>query len=325
MSLTRMFLIAALVLGAFWLGADTSTLMLAGAALSTEIPVAFAQKFRGDFLLLSQQRDSRLMKWVRDDPDFLEAKYGYFDRIGATTVNEVTTRHADTTLVNSAHSRRRIGLRDFDWADLIDKRDMRRFLAAGSLPDKYKMNATMAFKRKQDELILNASRGNAYSIDEDDAATTVALPSAQKVAINGTNGLTLAKLLSAKEILDSANVDPDEPRVIVPSAAQITNLLNTTEVKSKEYNAVQALVEGKIARFLGFDFEPTELAPISSTTRYVMCWAKSGMGIAKGQEINTDVGPRKDKRNSIQVYVDMSMDATRIEDAKVVEIACYEA
>lgn len=293
--------------------------------MSVEIPVAFAQKYRGDFIMLSQQKESRLQRTVRQDPDMLDGKAGYFDRIGATAAQEVTNRHGDTPLISTPHSRRRIVLRDFDWADLIDKRDMRRMISAGQLPARYNQNAVWAMNRKKDDLIIAAANGNAYSIDEDDDASTVALPAAQKVLAQAA-GFTLAKLLEAKEIIDGSDVDEEEPRYALLTSKQVTTLLNTTEIKSADYNTVKALAEGRINTFLGFDFIRTERLTVDgSADRLCLLYTQSALGIAFGQEIGTDIGPRRDKRNSIQVYVDMSMDATRIEDEKLVQMACVEA
>lgn len=293
--------------------------------MSLLIPVAFTQKFHDDFIMLAQQKESRLESTVRTDPDNLNGKFGYFDRIGATEMSPSTGRHSDTQITSTPHSRRRISLRDFDWADLIDKKDMRRMMQSGQLPPRYKENAVWGANRKKDDLIIAAASGNAYSMDENDAATAVPLPASQKVPVDAS-GLTLAKLLITKEIISGADVDEDEEITFALSNKQVTNLLNTTEVKSADYNTVKALAEGKINSFLGFNFKRTQrLAVDGSGDRLCLAYAKSGIGLAVGQEIESDIGPRRDKRNSIQVYVDMGMDGTRIEDEKVVEIACQES
>jgi hypothetical protein len=68
------------------------------------------------------------------------------------------------------------------------------------------------------------------------------------------SGLTLAKLIEAKEILDSGNVDPSIPRYIACSPKQVTDLLNNTTVTSSDYNTVKALAMGEINTFVGFNF-----------------------------------------------------------------------
>lgn len=296
--------------------------------MSFDVPVSFAQKFRDDFIMLSQQKESRLRRTVRDDPDKLDGKFGFFERIGATEAQEVTDRHGDTPLISTPHSRRRISLRDFIWADLIDKRDMRRMIAAGQLPARYRENAVWSMNRKMDDRIIAASVGDAFSVDEDDAATAVPLPSAQKVGVDvgGTgSGLNVQKVLTAKEIIDSSDVDPDEPRFAVVQARQITNMLNETEVKSVDFNTVKALAEGRINTFAGFEFIRIQrLGTDANGDRQSIFYSMMALGIAIGQEIEVDIAPRRDKRNSIQVLVDMSVDATRIEDEKMVEVACRE-
>ena len=48
------------------------------------------------------------------------------------------------------------------------------------------------------------------------------------------------------------------------------------------------------------------------------------MLLAVGADINVDIGPRRDKRNSTQVYCSASFGAVRMEENKVLEIKCAE-
>ena len=90
--------------------------------------------------------------------------------------------------------------------------------------------------RAIDDLIIAAATGNAVDGD----GSNVALPAGQKIA-HGSAGLTLAKLISAKEILDGNEVD-EEDRFFVLGSQQVSNFLNTTEVKSADYNSIKAFV-----------------------------------------------------------------------------------
>tara|TARA_R110000744_G_scaffold66596_4_gene136172 strand:+ start:10674 stop:11555 length:882 start_codon:yes stop_codon:yes gene_type:complete len=293
--------------------------------MSLEIPVSYVQQFKDNFIILSQQKGSKLRKGVRTDPDFLQGKAGYYERIGSTTAQLRTSRHQDTPQVNTPHSRRRVTMNDYNWADLIDNPDRIRMLAdpEGS----YAINAAYALGRAQDDEIITALTGSAYSMDEDDAATAVVLPSAQKVAV-GTTGLTKAKLLSALEVLRGNDVDLDDPmnRMYMGiSAKQLSDLLIVTEVTSSDYNTVKALVEGNVQSWMGITFILSErLNSTGSTTRLCPLWCESGMGLAMGEEIIVRVSERADKSYSTQVYLEQAVGATRIEDEKVVEIACAE-
>ena len=292
--------------------------------MSQSVSVNFAQKFRADYMLLSQQKTSRFRPFVRDDPDSLSGKYGHFNRIGATEMVKNTTRHADTPLVEQDHSRRRVSMDDWDWADLIDRQDIMRVM--GNPQNSYVRNAVMAAMRNEDKIILAAANGTAYSIDEDDAATGVALPSSQQIAASST-GLTLAKMIETLEILNAAEAaDEDSNIVFAYSAKQVTDLLGITEFKSADFNSGKPPTTGLRVggNFLGFTLVRSELLTKSGSDRKCLAWTQDAIGIALGEELFVDIGPRRDKRMSEQVYVAQTMGAVRVEDAKVVEISCQE-
>jgi len=293
--------------------------------MSTEVTKAFAQKFRDTFLHLVQQKGSRLRDYVRVNTD-IAGKYDHFDRIGSTSAQKITSRHSDTPLISTPHSRRRVSMDDYNWADLIDKADKVRMLADPA--SDYMKAGVWAMGRKMDDIIIAAMSGNAVSIDEDDASSNVALPAAQKVAV-GSGGLVdmnLGKLRSAKKVLDASDVDPDLPRHIVMKSNQFYDLLEDTEIQSSDYNTVKALVNGDIDTFMGFKFHRSErLAVDSSSNTLCLAWIPEGIGLSMGMDVKTEITERSDKNYSTQVYAQMCLGAVRIEDEKVVEIACTDS
>ena len=101
--------------------------------------------------------------------------------------------------------------------------------------------------------------------------------------------------------------------------------MQTTEVTSADFNSVKALVQGDVNTFMGFEFVRTELVNTDANSyRRVPCFTKSGMLLAVGQDINVDIGPRRDKRNSTQVYCSASFGSVRMNEEKVIEIKCAE-
>lgn len=297
--------------------------------MSVEVDKSFVQQYKANVEMLSQQKGSRLMHAVRVEP--LNAEFGFFDQVGATEAEEVTGRHQDTPLISTPHDRRRVSMKDYDWADLIDKQDRVKMLIDPTGP--YTVNAVWAFGRKKDDVIINAAFGTAYTGKT--GATTVAFPTSTNVvavdehsydAGSGNTGLTISKLLTAKEIFGGYDVDEDEEFYIACSQRQINDLLATTQVGSRDYNDVLALKEGKLNTYMGFTFIRTQrLLTDSNSYRRVMAWAKSGLLLAVGEEITIDVGPRRDKRMATQVYVNMTIGATRMEEKKMVEIKCAES
>jgi hypothetical protein len=299
------------------------------------IPVAFVANYADQVYVLAQQMASKFDQYTRQDPNEVNAKRFFFERIGTTTARRRTTRHGDTPVANTPHSRRGGTLFNDEWADLIDKEDAGKMLIAGSLPSSYRSVAGAALMRARDETIRDALQGNAYSFDEDDASSTVALPAAQKISAGGA-GLTLTKLNQAREIFELADIDADDVIPFAVSPKQMTNLLATTEIKSADYNSVKALVEGRVDTFMRFKFINTNRLTLTSTTRQCLAWHPSGVGRAVNPlntfgggamagDLYVSMSIRNDKADALQVYVAQAYGATRIEDAKVVQVDCTES
>jgi hypothetical protein len=293
--------------------------------MSTEVNKAFVQKFRDTFIHLVQQQGSRLRDYVRLNADVV-GKYDHFDRIGSTSAQKITSRHSDTPLISTPHSRRRVSMDDYNWADLIDKADKVRMLADPA--SDYMKAGVWAMGRKMDDIIIAAMSGNATTIDENDASSNVALPAAQKVAVGSGAAvdMNIDKLMQAKKILDASDVDPDLPRHIVMKSNQFYDLLGDSEIQSSDYNTVKALVAGDIDTFLGFKFHRSErLVTDSSSDTLCLAWIPEGIGLSMGMDVKTEISERADKNHSTQVYAQMCLGAVRIEDEKVVEIACTDS
>ena len=286
--------------------------------MSVQITTAFVEQYKSNVFHLAQQKGSKLRDAVRTES--IVGKSHFFERIGSTAAVKRTSRHADTPRVDTPHSRRKVTMDDYDWADLIDDSDKVRLLI--SPQSEYAKAGAYAMGRTMDDVIIAAATGNAFGGVS--GGSTIALPAGQKIA-HGSTGLTIAKLISAKEKLDAANVDPDEARVIVCSAKQISDLLGTTQITSADFNSVKALVQGDIDTFMGFKFIRSErLGTDSNGNRQVLAFTNTCMGLALGKDIQTKISERADKNYSTQVYLCMTIGATRVEDEKVIEIACTE-
>lgn len=286
--------------------------------MSVEITTAFVEQFRANIDLLSQQKDSRFMGKVRMESQVGES--GFYEQIGETAALERTSRHSDTPRVDTPHARRRVTLRTFEWADLIDKADKVRMLIDPT--SSYAQSALMAMNRSRDDIIIEAALGTSFTGKS--GGTSVVLPAGQKVAAAAT-GLTLDKLRSAAEILNGNDVDPDIRRYMAITAQQLTNLLDDTTITSADFNTVKALVNGDINEFMGFTFLRSERLTLDSNSdRQVIAWAEDGILLAQSSETVTRITERDDKSYSVQVFRSEDFGATRMEEDKVVEVACVE-
>lgn len=287
--------------------------------MSVQITTAFIEQYKSNVFHLAQQKGSRLRDAVRTET--VVGKSHFFERIGSTAALKRTSRHSDTPRVDTPHSRRKVSMDDYDWADLIDQEDKVRMLI--SPQSEYAQAGAWAMGRAMDDAIIDAASGNAFGGVA--GGSTVALPSGQKI-VHGSAGLSVTKLIEAKEILDAADIDPEEERYLVCTSKQLSDLLAITQITSADFNSVKALVQGEIDTFMGFNFIRTErLDTNSSSNRLVLAFAKSGIGLAVGSDIQTRISERADKNYATQVFLSMTIGATRIEDEKIVEIECTES
>ena len=307
--------------------------------MSSQITTAFVEQYKSNVMDLVQQKGSRLRNAVMSDT--VVGKKKFFEQVGTTNAQLRTSRHADSPLVNTPHLRRSMTLEDYEWGDLIDNADRVRLLIDPQ--DAYARNAAWAMGRAMDDVIIAAVRGTAYT---GVSGGTSGLWSAQDGTLGTTDqhvdvdfgatadahkGLSIAKLIQAREILSTNEVDGDEELFCVANAQMMSSLLNQTEIQSADYNSVKALVRGEIDTFLGFKFIHSERGGLSANTsgdtvatdQACWCWAKSGIQLGIGADIKASIAPRADKSFSTYIYYSMSLGATRLEEKKIVEIACH--
>lgn len=307
--------------------------------MSNLVTEAFVQQYNSNVMHLVQQKGSRLEGAVRKETQ--KGKSQFFDRIGTVAAVIRAGRHAVTPQFDTPHSRRRVTLDDYEWADLVDDQDKIRMLIDPT--SEYAMAAAWAFGRTKDDVIISAALGPAYGGET--GATTVTHPNSQKYAANdGTafSNLNIITLRGIKRIMDQDEVEGK--RYIACTSSQIESLLGQTQVTSSDFNTVQALVQGEVNQFLGFEFIRLERlalttsttataatgvvgsgASLTGTNRACFAWADQGLLLAMGEDFVTKMSERDDKGYAMQVYCRMSLGATRMEEEQVVEIICKEA
>jgi hypothetical protein len=286
--------------------------------MSTQITTAFVEQYSSNIQMLSQQKGSLLRDKVRLES--VVGKNAFFDQVGSVTATVRSSRHSDTPQADTPHSRRRVTLVDYEFADLIDDLDKVRMLADPT--SSYAMAAAYAMGRAMDDNIIAAATGTAYTGVA--GGTSTSLPAGQIISEAGTGRMTIAKLRTAKEILDLADVDPSLPRFIVVGPKQITDLLGTTEVTSSDYNVVKALASGDINSFLGFNFVVSNRLAVASSIRDCFAFVNDGIALAVGKDVTARIDERADKGYATQVYYSAAFGATRMEEEKVVKIQAYE-
>lgn len=296
----------------------------------TQIPEFFTTEFTANWEHLVQQKLSKLREFVVIDR--VRGKEKKFNQMASVNMTQISVRAGTTNITDTAMAQRWLRPLQFEKADLLDEWDS-ELLGEVSLPQSELVtNHAMAYGRKCDEVILAAAVGTASTGAT--GSTSTVLPAGQKIAADfvesGTaaaSGLTIAKLRQAKFILDDADVDEDDPRIIAVSPKQMQDLLRTTEVTSADYNTVRALVAGQLDTFMGFRFRVVNKAFFAYTggtgVRNVVAYVKSGLRMTDaGRRVHVDIRP--DRSHSLQIRTTASLGACRMEEKKVVEIACDE-
>jgi len=293
----------------------------------TNVPNHYTTQFDSNWKHLVQQKNSALKQYVTIDS--IEGKEKSYNQIDATTMTQITDRSRDTRITDQAMAKRWIRPQQYDCAKLVDEWD-EQLLGEVVLPTSPIIQShAQAYARTCDTIIIGALGGTAYTGTTGTTATV--LPAGQKVAVNyvesgvaANSGLTIAKLRAAKFLFDSNEIDEEEERIMVVSAKQLQDLLRTVEATSADYNSVRALVDGALNTFMGFKFRRSQLLTKVSTVRSCYAYVKSGVILAE-RGLKTHMDVRTDLSHSLQIRSVASLAAVRMEEKKVVEIACDEA
>jgi hypothetical protein len=294
----------------------------------TQIPEHYTTQFDANWRHLVQQKNSRLREYVTLDS--ISGKEKSYNQLSEAAMQLITSRSGETRITDQATAKRWIRPKAYDTAKLFDEFD-EQLLGEVVLPTSPVVQShAAAYARTADQVIIEALGGSAYTGET--GVTPTSLPGGQKVLVDyvesgntANSGLTIGKLRAAKYILDSSEVDEEEERIIVVSAKQLQDLLRTTELTSADYNSVKALVDGNVNTFMGFKFRKTQLLPLSSgDVRLVYVYVKSGIVLAE-RGLKTHMDVRTDLSHSLQIRSVASLGATRLEEKKVVEIACDES
>lgn len=285
--------------------------------MPTPIETGYIQTFGRNLTMLLQQRGSRLRNAVTEET--IIGEIAYFDQIGPVEALERTGEFTDLEPTQSPLHRRRVTFAERYRAEYVGEMSKLRMIADPT--SAYAENSLHALNRAIDQVIVDAAFGTAWT--GKDGTMPITLPTDQILPPAG-GGLTIAKLIEAREKLDAAENDPADQRAIVVSARQVSDLLRTTEATSADYSTVKALVAGQIDTFMGFRFLRYEGLPlIGANTRRIFALVKSGIKLGIARDITTSADWIPAKRAWL-LYAGIALGATRMQENKLVAIDCQE-
>ena len=189
--------------------------------MADQLPAWFIHAVSDNVLHLGQQKQTMGMAAVTVREGVVGKTFP-FQRMAKVAMTETLVRDGDTQYLNPTLSKRRANLRDFTAAMLIDEFDEIKTLTDPK--SEFAQSLAWARNRTLDELLLSVPGlgtagaagvavggilGLATTVDEAaESSALAALPGAQQIVDGGTN-LTMAKILSAKTIMDQNDIDPD--------------------------------------------------------------------------------------------------------------------
>lgn len=314
-------------------------------AATTDVQVHHVLQFTRNVEQLLQQEGMKLPGYCTKGA-YTGKAGAVVDQVGTVGIVRDRSRLSDTPYVSVPADRRWIYPHTHTTAVLVDGKDASRALI--DMRSAYTQAVVSALGRASDDEIGAMFYGSAMTGEQ--GATSVSFPSTQAIGVNvgGTNsGLNVPKLRAAKRLLMAAGVDLSRERAYCAiTAVEHDNLLGELQVVNMDYNEKPVLADGRVQSFLGFEFVHVEwqatqtdgttaqyplslatIAPggLSSATRYIPVWVPSGMhyGLWDGLESRAD--PLPNKNYATQIWAEQLVGATRVQEKKIVQIACYGA
>lgn len=293
--------------------------------MSTDLATFYSAKYAAGIELLAQQLTSMTDGTHREEP--LEGERQFFDQVGVVKMQERVSAGTDIAQVQTPLARRSVAATPYIIREIVD--NFERLKVMNDPINSYTETFAAAGKRNKDKMLIDAALGTAYTGKT--GSTAVPLPTAQKVAV-ATSGFTLAKLKSGVKKIKSANAVAQGEKIHVYwTSYQEDEFINTTEVKSSDFNNTKVMVDGELKYFYGCHFHRIEdvstserMLPLVSTTRSCVMWAHNGMLWAPQKPLygRVDWLPEKE---SFQVVTGMAAGVTRMQETKVVQIDCVES
>ena len=256
------------------------------------------------------------------------------NQYGQSTMSEVTARFEPMGRADPTTDRVWLSPRSFDVNHMVDTFDKLKLDMTD--PDSELVKAAhKAAKRQMDEVVRDAFFGTIVTGQRGGSSTAFSSTHVVDAAEgNGSTdtGLTVEKILHARYLLEDADVDLDDPENMVCMAItprQHLDLMNQSKVINGDYfkgDGRAVLENGKLRYYAGTRIIVTKFVPTDGTYRNVPMWVKPAMKLGIWADVKTQVDPRPDIRGRpFQAYVTMSINATRVENGKVIKIECTES
>ena len=306
---------------------------------------AFFNSYTTGYEHVLQEKKPQYQGLLREER--IEGENEAYDFLGIIDLDAKTTRFEDIPIEDITHNRRWIAPKFYEKGMFVDKLDdialhtdpTSDYIQALAKGEIRRQNITVT-----DSFFANVNGGKSPADDtfvftESAYVTSTRLTTGGRVIVHDaqndftaggvSSGLTIDKLILARQALMELENDPDDMFYIAVSPKQMTDLLREAETQSIDTNIIRSLVNGTVNEYMGFRFVITNRIVVDSSNDVdsdtnvfkVPVWTKEGMLFAKHQSpiFNVDWLPRK---QIWQVSARVGMASIRMDEDKVLQIEC---
>lgn len=302
---------------------------------------AFYNAYTAGYEHVLQEKKPLFQGLVREER--IEGENESYDFLGTIELDQKTTRFEDIPIEDMTHNRRWIAPEWYRKGIFVDKEDD---IALHTDPTgDYIQALAKGVIRKENDVIVaaffaNVSGGknpgeDSFVLDDTQIfgssdGRVIVHDTTNAYAEGGTScGLTIEKLILARQAMIELENDPDDMYYIACHPRQMSDLLREAETQSIDTNIIRSLVAGVVNEYMGFRFVVTTNIALGSTndmnggTSVYICpvWTKEGMLFARHESpiFNVDWLPRK---QIWQISARVGMQSIRMDESKVLQIEC---
>lgn len=294
----------------------------------TTVSKHYKDQFSEDLLHIFKQRGGKLRNTIKNRP--LAAENGFFDYIGSSSVQELTTKGTTPDPVEIEKLRRQCDMRKYAADTTVDKFDM---LLAHDYRMEFIKDLVNSHGINMDQKIVEKIKGTAYTGRSGE--TPVTLPSSQVIPKNlieatgaggGTNtNITYAKIRQSYKKFSNNFVvdgmDPDEMPVLLVTPNETHQLYIIAEGLGLENWTTATFMGQKVPvlynhRIVEVNESVLPTKTGDSTTRELVAYVPRAVNFCIGQEIETNIeyqyGPRQWK-----IFTDVMFGISRVQEEGV--------
>lgn len=283
--------------------------------------------------------------------DSITGEERYYDQLDAVFAAERTAIFGDSPEADVTLGRRKVVATPYEIGLGLD--DIEKVQTLVSLEGDYVNQMVTALNRKRDIEFMTGALGTAATGKAGAGSATLGASQTVDVATGSTasTGFNLSKLAAAREQMQTANVDLDDPMnkaYIAITPQMLHELLEDDKVTSTDYATVKALVNGSLNSFYGFEFVVSNMLPYmndagtaanldwnasdvaqddtgANDIRAAFAWVKSGIRTVTNPETKTQVAERADKSFNWYAYACLRTGSVRMEEDKVQLVPCDQS